>query len=395
MVAAVAAGVMVLGWAWGFRERVFWDFRLCYAAGWLYGQGQNPYDNKLLFSIPALDPFPFAYPLPIAALFLPLTKLAFPAASMIWFSLTSLVLGLLVVLWWREFAGQGREPWIPLLALLVFNLAIPKALVTGNIVTLETGLLWAAFSVLAKGHLPAFAGLAVAAASFKLSPLVFLALPLVHPQTRRWKAVAVAAALFAVYLAVAYGMAPAWFGDYRANVALNVKEWSQADVFNPSTYPMSRRLVSIFLPGAPAGASLLVAGAVYGVLGVAVGWRSWRVARVLAGRSWAEAGRPLILYATLVYALLTPRMSDYSYILVIPAALYVAGTILRPPGSWWLIAGFLAPLPFVSFRDAGSGQVSGDFTFGPWGYWSLLMAFVCWHIASRHYLRLRSPRPHD
>ena len=382
--AAIFLAAGVLGFAFWFRERILWDFRLYYAAAWLYGQGRNPFDNQLLFSIPNLDPMPFSYPLPITFLFLPLTKLVYPAAAMIWLGVISSLLCWLVLFWWRQFSGSRRGAWVPLLALLVFNLAVPKALLTGNVVTLETTLMWLALFFLAKGNLPGFVGCVVPAAAFKLSPLLFLGLPLVHPQVRRWKAVGVGGLLFAGYLAASYALAPGWFKDYRANVAFNVKEWSQVDVFNPSTYALSRRLVSILLPGLPPNLSVQVAGLLYGVMVVAVLWLSWKVARRLGERGWTEAGRPTVLYATLVYALIMPRMSDYSYILVVPAALYVAGTILRPPRSLYLAVALLLPLPFVSFRDPGSGKVEGDFFFGLWGYWSLLMVLVCWHLFSRH-----------
>ena len=381
--AAIVLAAGVLGFAFWFRERILWDFRLYYAAAWLYGQGRNPFDNQLLFSIPNLDPMPFTYPLPTTFLFMPLTKLDYSAAALVWFGVISVLLGLLVVFWWRQFSGSRREAWFPLLALLVFNLAVPKTLLTGNVVTMETALLWVAFFFLAKGNLPGFVAFLLPAASFKMSPLLFLGLPLIHPQMRRWKTVAAGGALFAGYMAAGYGLAPGWFKDYQANVSFNVKEWSQADSFNPSTYALSRRLVSIILPALGPQSSLLCSGLLYGLVSVVVLWMSWKVGRALAGRTWGAAGRPAILYATLVYALIMPRMSDYSYILVIPAALYVAGTILSPSRSIYLIAALLAPLPFISFRDPGSGKMEGDFFFGHWGYWSLLMVFVCWCLFTR------------
>ena len=385
--AAVLLAAVVLGFAYWFRERVFWDFRLCYAAGWLCRQGQNPFDNKLLFSIPNLDPMPFSYPLPVAYLFAPLTRLDYLAAAMLWYVVTSALLGLLVVFWWRQWGDSRRAPWFPLLSLLLFNLAVPKALLTGNVVTLETALLWGAFYFLAKGNLPGFLGCLLPAASFKMSPLLFLGLPLVHPQVRRWKLLGAGGALFAGYIGLAYGLAPGWFKDYQANVAFNVKEWSQADVLAPSTYALSRRVVSILFSSLPPQSALVASGALYAVIVACVVWVGWKVARVLAARPWAEAGRPAILYATLAYALVVPRMSDYSYILVIPAALYVAGSLLAPPHSIALFAALLLPAPFISFREPGSGTfLQGDFFFGQWAYWSLLMVFACWALFSRKVL---------
>ena len=384
LAAAICLGAGVLWHVFCHRATLLWDFRLCYSAASLLRHGQNPYDNSLMFTAAGSYGFPFAYPLPIACLFWPLTFLSYSSAAMIWLGLTSILWVMLVVVWWREFSDRRPHPLFPLLALLVFNMALPKNILTGNVATVESLLLWTAFVFLAKQKLPAFVACLLAAAAFKMTPLLFLALPLLHPQLRRWKTLAWGAVLMVLYMAASYALAPGWFKDYQANVSFNVQQWALKDLINPSTYALSRRLVFTLLPSLPANSSLLFSGVIYGLLIALIILISSKVARVLARRDWAEVGPAAILYATLVYALIIPRFSDYSYTLVIPAALYAAGTILSPPRSVCLIAALLLPLPFISFSD--DPLFLGDFSLGRWGLWSLLMAAVCWGIFSRHFL---------
>ena len=374
------------------RATLFWDFRLCYGAASLLRHGQNPYNNSLLFTVAGSYGFPFAYPLPVAYLFLPFTFLSYPLAAGLWLGLTSILWGVVVGLWWRQFNGGRLHPFFPLLALLGLNLALPKNLLTGNVATVEALLLWTAFAFLVRKKLPAFAACLLAAAAFKLTPLLFLGLPLLHPQLRRWRTVAWGGALFALYLAAAYALAPAWFSGYQANVSFNVQQWALKDLINPSSYALCRRLVFTLLPAIPTGASLLFSGVLYGLLIAPVILISANVARRLAKRDWAEVGPAMILYATLVYALIIPRFSDYSYSLVIPAVLYAAGTVLPRSRSLYLIAGLLLPIPFISFSH--DPLFLGDFSAGRFGLWSLLMVAVCWALLSRHLLlqeRLRAP----
>jgi hypothetical protein len=382
--AALLVGVAVLGFAWYFREKILWDFRLGYCAAWLYRHGQNPFDNELFFRVSG-EEMPFAYPLPTTLFYMPLTWLDWPIAARVWLVATVVLLGMLILFWWREFSGGREDTRFPLMALLSFNLAIPKTVLTGNTVTVESALLWGAFYLLARGRVRCFVALALSAASFKLSPLLFLALPLLHPQLRRWRLVLLSGAVFAAYLAAAYALAPGWFGQYLENVGFNAKQWAAVDVLAPSTYGLGRRLSLLFATSSANQSTLTAAWCLWGLMIAPVVWLSWKAFRVLALQSWDHAGRLAILYTTLLYALVSPRMSDYSYILVIPAAMYGATKLVTGARSWLLLGAFLVPLPFISFRDPASGTLlEGDFFFGMWSYWSLLMVFVCWCAFTRY-----------
>ena len=383
---ALCLGAVLLGYVFVLRSTMLWDFKTCYAAASLVRHGQNPYDNATLFAVSQPYHFPFAYPLPVAWFFVPFTLLDYPSAALIWLGLIAAGWAALAWLWWRHFHEGRYGPLFPPLMLLLFNLAVAKNIVTGNVATLESLLLWLAFLLLARGNVSAFVALLLAAASFKMSPLLFLGLPLLHPQVRRWKPVLIGAAVFGLYLGLSCACASArgWLNAYQANVTFNVRDWATRGVFNPSTFALARRLVYEADRRLSLEQNLGLGSALYLAAIIPVIVISARAGWVLARRNWREIGKTAILYATLVYALIVPRFSDYSFTLVIPAALYAVGSLLPPPKSLGLIAALLLPLPFIAFSP--DPHFRGDFVFGSWSYWSLLMVFLCWCLLSKHIL---------
>jgi hypothetical protein len=384
---ALCFGVALLGYVFVLRPTMLWDFKTGYSAAWLVRHGQNPYDNYSLFAVSQPYHFPFAYPLPAAWLFAPFTFLDYSSAALIWLGIIAVAWTALALLWWRYFHESRPGPQFPLLFLLLFNLAVAKNVVTGNVATVESLLLWAAFVFLARGNVSGFVALLVAAASFKLTPLLFLALPLVHPQVRRWKTLLIGAAVFGLYLGLSYVLTSGlgWLGAYQANLTFNVRDWALRGVFNPSVFALARRLVFAANRSLSLEQNLCLGSALYLVAIIPVIVISARAGLTLARREWSEIGKTAILYATLVYALIVPRFSDYSFTLVIPATLYVLGVLRSPAKSLCLTAALLLPLPFIGFSH--DPNFRGDFVFGQWAYWSLLMVFVCWCLLSRRILR--------
>jgi hypothetical protein len=381
--AAVCVAAAMLWHVFHSRATLFWDFKMLYSAGWLVRHDQNPYDNHLLFPLSKPYGFPFSYPLVSTFLFVPFTIFNYNVAALFWLvAITAAWTAILIV--WRKCLFPGAvDPRFPLVALLFFNFAVLKNMVTGNIATIETLLLWTGFLFLIKGNVPAFVAFLLCASSFKMVPMAFLIVPLVHPQCRRWKPVITAAALFVLYLIISYALAPSWFKAYQANLKYNVEAWALRD-FNPSSYALSRRIVFGCCPSLHVKEHLLAAGMLYVIIAAIVLLVSIKVVRTLAKRSWVDVGPMIVFYSTLAYAMIVPRFCDYSYTLVIPAALYLIGKILPPKPVLVLIGGMLLPLFFFDFSD--DPDFLGDFVFHGWAFWSLGMLFVCWAIFSVHVL---------
>ncbi len=380
--AALFLACGVLAYIFYVRASLFWDFRIYYSAAYIFRVGQNPYDNELLYSVSVLDGLPYPYPPPTLYFFLPFTYIDWDYVIVLWPLLISLWLALTMRLWKKQFVPEIPAPRFLILCLLAFNLTLPKNMITGNIGALEGLLLWTAFTFLLRSEVTWFVALLGLSALFKMTPMVFLIVPLLHPELRRkWKTVFTGGAVFAAYLFLCYAMRPAWFAQYQQNVSIALKDWELKDFFNSSTYSIARRTLMTLFPSLPEKASVSWAYIFYGTMALVVLVISGKVIRTLAKRKWAEAGVPLILYTTLIYGLLMPRMLDYAFGLMIPAVLYVMEKILPPSRSIYLLVALLLPVPFISFPDFA---IPGDFFFGYWGYWNVLMILVSWILFSRH-----------
>src|SRR4030095_16139597 len=119
------------------------------------------------------------------AMFLPFTWLSVPSGILVWLVVKLVLLGILVVIWRREFVPQASWPLVLGLTFFGFNAAVLWDLRTGNVSVLEQLLLWLPFARYAGGHRKSFAALVVAASIFKLQPILFLALLLRPDETGR------------------------------------------------------------------------------------------------------------------------------------------------------------------------------------------------------------------
>jgi hypothetical protein len=48
---ALCLGAGLLSYVFVLHATMLWDFKTCYAAGWLVRHGQSPYDNHALFAV--------------------------------------------------------------------------------------------------------------------------------------------------------------------------------------------------------------------------------------------------------------------------------------------------------------------------------------------------------
>lgn len=372
------------------RETILWDFAKDYGAALLFRLGHSPFDNRLL-AVVSGETLPYVYPLATTLFFMPLTWLDYPLAALVWLGGSTALLAGLVCAWWRLVPGFPEDPFFPAAAFLMFNLALPRNAVTGNFCTVETALLWAGLLLLMRGRTLPFALLAGIAGSFKLAPLALLGVLLVHRDTRRWGALLLGLVPPALVFGGSYLARPAWFPGYLENVRFAALTWPRSDFVNSTLYSLALRLQA--LAGRPAdvlhGAALLLWGAVTAAIGLA----SLLALRRLAGRPFAAAATPVVMYSCLAYSLLLPRYSDYNFLLVVPAAWYALRASLPPRAGAWATAIFLVPLPFLDFEGA---SVHGDLWFGPWGYWNLVTLAACWALMTAAILAGQAapwPRP--
>ena len=222
LILAVIFLLILIIYAVDHRETILWDFEKDYTAAQLYRHGHNPYDNKILSQsrIPGFKPdLEYVYPLATTFFFMPFTYLDYYQASSIWLFLTLLILSVLVLMWWHFLKVSTSNYLFPVFAFLLFNMALPKSVVTGNINTLETALIWLGLVALTEGRTKRFSLLIGMAAVFKLTPLILIGIMLIHKETRRWNHAMIAIFIVVAILVSSFLLAPSWFDSYRDNLA--------------------------------------------------------------------------------------------------------------------------------------------------------------------------------
>jgi hypothetical protein len=300
------------------------DFSTFYYAALAFRRGLNPYDLAALTALAdGTELAPFIYPPATLVLFVPFTWLPLGAAMLAWLGLKLVLAAVLVALWWGVFVGRTGMLALVAMTLFGFNAALLMDLVTGNISILEQLLLWLAFACYIGERRRAFAFLVAIASVSKLFPIVFLAL-LLLPSKRNGPSPGVALAgltLFAVVLLVPPGMAVQWGHGLAASTSVQ----RPAGEINPCALGVFDTLLDPRWTHGGGGRVALALWATYCTALLVLSGRALR-------RTWM-AKDPLqwVVVGCMLFALLSPRMMIYSWILpVVPALLLVRA--LFPPG---------------------------------------------------------------
>ena len=308
LVILVAAGVQVFFSLAAYQ----WDVMVYLWAGHEFNAGRSLYTV-----VPgAASYFHYVYTPLTAAVFAPLANLNPAAAKLVWITAKAIAFAVTIRLWMR--AINARMTVIP--PIFFFTFAFGSALLvdftSGNIAVFEQLVLWLAFTALLARRPWVFALLVVLLAQFKLTPIFFLGVLLVIDDRPLWKPFVGGTALFAALLGANALLVPAQTRAFLASVSsLGERGWG-----DPSTLGVMQDLVDqlngLKLPVPMAVAYALYAAAVLAVFVYTVRW--WR-----RSRSEGSADRVAIVLVTLaVYALVMPRMKDYSYVALLPVAWY-------------------------------------------------------------------------
>jgi hypothetical protein len=348
-----------------------WDARMCYFAGQAYASGLNPYDNAVISRLAHTDiALPYVYPPPTLLLWAALSKLGLEDAINVFSVIQLLLLALTTWLWVRGFLkGDVDAPGYAFF-FLGYNGATIWQLVAGNTVTIEQTLVWLGLYFFLRGKTPHFCASILAAAAFKVVPIVFLALLLFSQDRRRYWYLLFSAAVFSIYIAVPFAANP----DYLSGYSEGINAWyaypNERGTLTPSSLPLMTDLASlagdafgVALPGGlPAAAHAIVVLAVF-----AISFKAFLALR----RGGSADRRILVFFACVVFALTAVRFKNYQYTLLIPPTLY----ILRQPRY----VRYYLPLLAFSFAIVPySGTLTGAWILAE--YYPLLVAYVVWAL---------------
>ena len=338
-----------------------WDVLVYSWGARAFARGLSPYGP-----IPGQPEYlHFVYPPLVAAAFAPLSLLNVSATKVLWIALKAVAFLATIRLWRRRLAVEQTA--VP--SLFFFTFAFGSAALVdftaGNIAIFEQALLWMGFAALLSRRWWIFAFLVVLAAQAKLTPVFFLGLLLVIDDRPRWAPFLGGTLLFALALAANVVLLPDQTREFLQSVsALGERGWG-----NPSMLGLMEDLVDqlrgLRLPIPAITAKLLYLTAVAAVLGHTVRW--WWGQRETGAREPV-----LIVLVTLaVYALVMPRMKDYSYVALLPVGWYVLARRETVAASLAVLA-VLVPRPLPQLK-LWLPLVPQAYTYAP-----LLAALVLW-----------------
>ena len=302
-----------------------WDFRVFHSAAQALNSGASPYyaahPNPLM-------PSGLSYLYPPVALyaFQPLSGLSFDVARLVWLAMKVLALFVLIRLWHRNFEPLDAY-WFVFLT-MAYNSTLLRDLVAGNISLFEQLGMWFGFYLLLKRR-PLLAGVVIAAvAQFKLIPVLFLGTLLFIRPTRSWAPFGVALVAFGAIFSLNFLLTPGSMTEYIHSFATANPNLDERGVVNPSSLALIRDLAAIAVKrGLPVDRTITNAiyAAYIALVGLIFVWIPRKSLVELADKD----PRLAIYYFCVLYALIVPRMKDYSYILLLMPSLYVVREVSR------------------------------------------------------------------
>jgi len=348
-----------------------WDLNAYYFAGRAAAEGLSPYDRPAGSAAFPRWTVDFTYPPVTLPLFRLLGSLSYRGAYYTFLAAKLAALAGLVWLWTRQFVRGEADGVFCLICLLGFNGTVYADVLAGNISVFEQLALWLAFWGLLAGRVGCFCALVVAAACFKVQPIVFLGLLWLAPGSVRRRIGWLAGSLLAFGLAhaAAYAAAPGLVHGFAAQLR-DLREFGPA---NPSTWALVQDAVARVRAELVLHVPRWAEVGTYAAVAALVLWASAKA----IGR-FARGGdrRAAIYVACFAYALVVPRFKDYSYILLIPPAFWAIKRHAAA-SAYPLLALAIVFSPTTAELPGFQGLMQGVV----WPYYPLVLAYVLWAMA--------------
>lgn len=333
---AVALGALGLILLIGIRWEAYqWDFYMFRRSALEMMQGVDPYRGEGLS---------FFHPPLMTYVYRPFTWLPLSLAYWAWYTLKLAALGGLLALWNARFLKLSvRWPTV-LFLVLAYNGAIYADLVAGNVSVFEELGIWLAFACLMQQRFALFALLIAVTAQIKITP-VLLALALVFvPERPQWRWLVITVLGFGAVFSLNFWLEPDMFRRFIEVSGM----LDERGTDNASLLAFSRDAVEL-VSGASYGAVTYVDELLYlGIIAI-VGTLSLLVLLVYRARASRRDEVLLICFICVVFALASPRLKGYTYILLLLPTLYLLRaqwrSLLVPAGALFIATLVMFPLP--------------------------------------------------
>lgn len=347
------------------------DFQVYYYAARAQAAGLNPYNIDSLTEVePSIDRTrPYVY-LPCALVFFkPFAALPYAKAFGVFLVLQTLFIAAFVFIWVRGFLKEEADALFYLFCLLGFNNALFVGIANGNITILEQLLIWISFIFFVRKKLFLFCLFIMLAASFKLSPIVLLALLLFSDDENRHIYLLTALIVFFGFHALSFALVRDSFGYFCANGFDSLKE---PGLINPSTLIFFSQLRQLALTQKGVDLSSWIPWTAYFTVAAAVIFVTFKALAKWRRSAPADKETVAVYFASVAYALIAPRMKDYSYMILIVPAWYIFRRMngIRPYILLFILAVFTIRTESLPYFNLAF--------FIAWNYNPLILAYVIW-----------------
>jgi hypothetical protein len=355
------------------RARSQWDLRVYLQCAQTLASGADPYANE-----PVVDnsKFQCLYPPVVTDLYRPFAALSRSfdrGGERLWAALKVLSLAAMLLLWRRYILRPGPDLPRVLAAALLYGSPFWSDFQSGNAGSFEHLALWAGLAAFVAGRDLLFAAAIACAAQPKLMPILLLPLLLCAPRPS-WRALALggvlAAGLFGLNELLHPGLTRAFF----AHLVDPLQAWHyERGPNNCSVYALVHHAVET-------GTGIrwiatLWAGRVHMACAVVVAALTARALFALRRGPGAETDKrraAALLYCA-AYALVVPRLKDYSFLLLIPPTIAVLESDAPPAMKLAIVLCALLNSTKALAEKAGLGVWS---LFA--GYLKLYAALLVW-----------------
>jgi hypothetical protein len=339
----------------------FYGYYLCAKA---YGLGLNPYDAQ----ITKIAIFPYVYA-PFSLYFFQIfTPLNYGLAFLLFLVFKLMLVTGLIYLWHNQFLDKKTDLLFYLFCLLAFNSTFYLDLKAGNVSMIEQFMIWLAFFCYLRRKLFYFCALIMAAAIFKIQPILFLLLLLFSEEKNKHRYLAGSLAAFGMILLLQFVLSPELFSCFITNAVHTTQE---GGIINPSTFTLIRELCQQLLRISDVSLLNKIALSTHFVVACTVLYVSWPAFKRIKSLKGEDKNKWVIFLACLCYALINIRFKDYSYILLIVPTYFIIKTVrISSAGLLLLVASISA----ANVTLPGAPTVTQFF----WNYYPLFVAYLVW-----------------
>ena len=306
-------------------DRCQWDFAAYYYAAVAWVHGGNSYDLATLSTLAQKQlPYNYVYPPMTRLLFVPFALVSFHTAVILFITVKIAALIMLLIVWRKNFIkSKNQFLWFAIL-IFGFNATLFQDFKVGNISIIEQLLLWFGFTFLIRKSPVQFCLCIIGASMFKMFPILFL---LILPFTdfkKKYQMLFISVAIFAFAIAAQAIGSPTSFAGFMANAQALMYERGS---YNPSTFVLLRDIAGHLSTAFHITISLQNVYGIFAVNCLAIAGIS--VLAIRKAKSFATDSNDktylitLVCIACFTYALIHPRLKDYSYILLLVPAFIV------------------------------------------------------------------------